>query len=183
MEDLKTKLLNSLLQTLCYDEMNDEQMALVVEYETELRKPLVDELFIDKHSVEEIKSSIHDWWKDYQIADGTEDKLYEYVDNLKFMKKYQYVKKVHKHNGNIVIELNDEGNKYIFSDQEQNEKSCVGWETHNVPFDDQNHYFYEHKSTCNGKRFTGYAWYNPMESYIEEFADLESCLNWLCDIE
>ena len=35
MEDLKTKLIESLLSTITYDEMTEEQEKLVTEYETE----------------------------------------------------------------------------------------------------------------------------------------------------
>ena len=50
----------------------------VVEFETELWKSKVDEL---RKSMppEEIKEIIHDWWQDYEIADGTEDNLLAYV--------------------------------------------------------------------------------------------------------
>lgn len=78
MEELKTKLIQSLLNTLTYDELNDEQNKLVVEYETELWKPKVDELRVTKNK-DEIKEIIHDWWLDYEIADGTEDNLLAYV--------------------------------------------------------------------------------------------------------
>ena len=30
-------------------------------------------------SPEEIKETIHDWWSDYEIANGTEDNLLAYV--------------------------------------------------------------------------------------------------------
>ena len=79
MEELKTKLIESLLKTLTYDEMNEEQMALVVEYETELLKPYVDRLRQHKDETE-IREMIHDWWLDYEIADGTEDNLLAYVE-------------------------------------------------------------------------------------------------------
>ena len=39
MEDLKTKLIESLLSTITYDEMTEEQEKLVAEYETEKWKP------------------------------------------------------------------------------------------------------------------------------------------------
>ena len=58
--------------------MNEEQNAVVVEFETELYKEKVDELR-KSMSTEEIKETIHDWWSDYEIADGTEDNLLAYV--------------------------------------------------------------------------------------------------------
>ena len=78
MEELKTKLIQSLLSTLSYDELNDEQMTLVVEYETELWKPHIDELR-ETTNEDEIREMIHDWWLDYEIADKTEDNLLAYV--------------------------------------------------------------------------------------------------------
>ena len=44
MEELKTKLIESLLSTITYDEMTEEQEKLVTEYETEKWKPKIDEL-------------------------------------------------------------------------------------------------------------------------------------------
>mgnify|MGYP006983550140 FL=1 len=58
--------------------MNEEQNAVVVEFETELWKPKVDKLRKSMSS-EEIKETIYDWWQDYEIADGTEDNLLAYV--------------------------------------------------------------------------------------------------------
>ena len=79
MEDIKTRLIEALLQTITYDDMTKEQMELVVEYETELYKPRVDELR-EHNNEDEIKEYIHDWWLDYQIADGTEDNLIKYIN-------------------------------------------------------------------------------------------------------
>ena len=41
-------------------------------------KPKVDELK-KKLSKEELEKTIHEWWLDYQIADGTENNLIAYV--------------------------------------------------------------------------------------------------------
>ena len=78
MEGIKTKLIDVLLKTLTYDDMTAEQMEAVVEYETELYKPRVDALR-ENTNEDEIREHIHDWWLDYEIADGTEDKLLAYV--------------------------------------------------------------------------------------------------------
>lgn len=80
MEEIKTKLIEALLKTLTYDDMTAEQERLVVEYETEKLKPKVDELK-KKLSKKELEETIHDWWLDYRIADGTEDKLIIYIQN------------------------------------------------------------------------------------------------------
>ena len=81
MEDIKTRLIKSLLQTITYDDMTEEQERLVVEYETELYKSRVDELKATL-TKEEIEQQIHDWWLDYQIADETEDNLIRYIQEV-----------------------------------------------------------------------------------------------------
>lgn len=70
--------MDNLLSSGSYDDLNEEQKAVVVEFETELWKPKVDELR-KSMSPEEIKETIHDWWQDYKIADETEDNLLAYV--------------------------------------------------------------------------------------------------------
>ena len=79
------------------------------------------------------------------------------------------------HNGEIVWILSQYGEKYIFSDQEENER---GWVTECVPFKNYHHYIstYEYGGEY---RYVGYAWYNKNESYIQEFTDLTECLDWL----
>lgn len=78
MEELKTKLIESLLSTMTYDEMTEEQEKLVTEYETENWKPRVDELR-KRLSPDQIKEQIHNWWSDYEFSDGTEENLLAYV--------------------------------------------------------------------------------------------------------
>lgn len=70
------------LQTFAYDEMNQEQLSLVVKYETEEFKRQVDKLK-KKLPLEEVEDTIHDWWLDYQMADDTESELLAYVSNWK----------------------------------------------------------------------------------------------------
>ena len=79
MEDIKAQLIKALLQTITYDDMTKEQEELVIEYEMELYKPKVDELKAAL-TKEEIEQRIHEWWLDYQIADGTEDNLIRYIN-------------------------------------------------------------------------------------------------------
>ncbi|OLA94850.1 MAG: hypothetical protein BHW64_01755 [Candidatus Melainabacteria bacterium LEY3_CP_29_8] len=78
MEEIKTKLIEALLETITYDDMTEKQEQLVVEYETEKLKPKVDELK-KKLSKKELEETIHEWWSDYQIADGTENNLIAYI--------------------------------------------------------------------------------------------------------
>jgi len=43
---------------------------------------------------EKIEKQIHDWWLDYQIADGTEDNLLKYVeDNIEFKEEIAMTEK------------------------------------------------------------------------------------------
>ena len=79
MEELKIKLIESLLSTMTYDEMTEEQKKLVTEYETEKWKTKVDELK-KTMNISDIQNQIHDWWLDYQFTDGTEENLLAYVN-------------------------------------------------------------------------------------------------------
>lgn len=81
-EDIRDKVIESLLKTLTYDEMTKEQEELVVEYETKKWKPKIDELILRGLSKKEIEIKIHEWWLDYQIADRTELKLFDLVDKM-----------------------------------------------------------------------------------------------------
>ena len=77
-KEVMRKAVRALLSSGSYHALNEEQNAVVVEFDTELYKAKVDEL---RKSMppEEIKETIHDWWQDYEIADGTEDNLLAYV--------------------------------------------------------------------------------------------------------
>lgn len=77
-KEIMRKAVRALLSSGSYDDLNEEQNAVVVEFETELWKPKVDGL---RKSMppEEIKETIHNWWSDYEIADGTEENLLDYV--------------------------------------------------------------------------------------------------------
>ena len=78
MEELKTKLIESLLSTITYDEMTEEQEKLVTEYETEKWKLKIDELK-KTMTVSDMQEQIQDWWLDYQFTDGTEENLLAYI--------------------------------------------------------------------------------------------------------
>ena len=67
MEELKTKLIESLLSTITYDEMTDEQEKLVTEYETEKWKPKVDELK-KTMTISDIQEQIHERLLEYQLT-------------------------------------------------------------------------------------------------------------------
>lgn len=78
MEEIKERLIQALLETLTYDELTEKQEKLVVEYETEKLKPIVDQLR-ENMTGECVKETIHEWWENYEIADGTEENLLAYV--------------------------------------------------------------------------------------------------------
>lgn len=82
MEDLKTRLIEALLETMTYDDMSEKQEELVTEYETEKWKPKVEDLIESGMVKEKIIEQIHDWWMDYLFTDGTEDNLLEHVENI-----------------------------------------------------------------------------------------------------
>lgn len=77
-KEVMQKAVRALLSNGSYDDLNEEQKAVVIEFETELYKAKVDEL---RKSMppEEIEEVIHDWWQDYEITDETEDNLLAYV--------------------------------------------------------------------------------------------------------
>ena len=76
--EIMIKAVHALLSSGSYDDLNEEQNSVVVEFETEIMKEKVDELR-KTMPLEEIKETIHDWWQDYEIADGTEDNLLAYI--------------------------------------------------------------------------------------------------------
>lgn len=59
-KEVMQKVVRALLSSGSYDDLNEEQNAVIVEFETELWKPKVDELR-KSMSPEEIKETIHDW--------------------------------------------------------------------------------------------------------------------------
>lgn len=76
--EVMEKARHALLSDGSYDDLNEEQNAVVVEFETELYKSKVDELR-KSMSADELWETIHNWWIDYEIADGTEDNLLAYI--------------------------------------------------------------------------------------------------------
>lgn len=80
------------------------------------------------------------------------------------------------HNGDVIWELSQAGNDFIFSDQKQDDNTLNGWRTENIPFKNYSHYFFfdETRNRC-----IGYAWYSEGENYIKDFKTLEECLDWL----
>lgn len=79
MNDILQRIVDQYLQENTYDDMSEEMEKLIKEYETEKYKPKVDKLR-KKMSKDDIKEVIHEWWMDYEIADGTEDNLLAYAE-------------------------------------------------------------------------------------------------------
>lgn len=69
------------LANYCYDEMNEEQLTAVAEYETEKWKPTVNEMIKSDMTKKEIEDFIHTLWHNYEIANETEDMLYKYIQS------------------------------------------------------------------------------------------------------
>ena len=84
--EIMIKAVHALLSSGSYDDLNEEQNSVVVEFETEIMKAKVDELR-KTMPLEEIKETIHDWWQDYEIADGTEDNLLAYIEGWYYVWK------------------------------------------------------------------------------------------------
>ena len=80
MEATKRLLAENLLKITPYIDMTEEQEKLVVEYETENLIPKVDELKTIM-TKDRIIEEIHEWWLEYEIADGTEDNLIKYLND------------------------------------------------------------------------------------------------------
>lgn len=93
-----------LLGEMSYDEMTPEQEKNVVEYETEIWKTRVDELK-STMTKEEIKQQIHDWWLDYQFADGTEDNLLAYADSIIVKQRGYKVIKIYVEDGKLLYDI------------------------------------------------------------------------------
>ena len=82
-------------------------------------------------------------------------------------------------NGEVIWELTDAGNEYIFSDQKELNEPVREWHTECVPFKRFSHYYYEWVNSEGETMYTGYAWYNENESYVDDFKTLDDCLEWL----
>ncbi|MFR7537002.1 hypothetical protein [Monoglobus pectinilyticus] len=76
------KAVRALLSNGSYHDLNEEQKAVVVEFETELWKPKVDEMR-KSMSLVEISEVIHNLWLNYEIADETEYNLLIYMSKEK----------------------------------------------------------------------------------------------------
>lgn len=83
-KEIMKRTVQALLSSGSYDDLNNEQMSVVVDLETELWKTEVDEL-LKLMSPEEVENVINNWWLDYEIADGTLDNLlaYLYIGNYR----------------------------------------------------------------------------------------------------
>lgn len=88
----------------------------------------------------------------------------------------KYVDGYISYNGKIIWLLSNEGSKYIYSDQREDEEE--NWVTHCVPFKEISFYIdIKENGFC-----TGYVWYNSKENYVEDFLNIKDCLDWLIGV-
>lgn len=85
------------------------------------------------------------------------------------------------YNNEMILILNNKGEKWIFSDTVESKDERGGYITNNVPFKNHSHYMYIDYSLGKPK-YIGFAWYNQYESYINEFNSFEECASWLTDV-
>ena len=76
--DIRDRLIEEILQTLCYDDMTEDQLALVTEYETQKYIPVIDR-YSECHTLSETEEYVHSLWLNYEIADGAEDNLLRHI--------------------------------------------------------------------------------------------------------
>ena len=135
------KAVRALLSNGSYHDLNEEQKAVVVEFETELWKPKVDEMR-ESMSLLEISEVINNWWLNYEIADETEVNLTNYIlsqeeeqktryseyDNFELLTRLRQIDTdlqdfhisaykcdlLYKEQDKLKIELQKRGYKYIF---------------------------------------------------------------------
>ena len=106
------------------------------------------------------------------------DRIGDDIGNLDMVDEYI----VHK--GEIIWILNDKGNKYIFSDQRENEDEeganafGQGFITECVPFKNYALYIQIYDGG-----YQVFAWYSKEENYCDCYADWNKCLAWLVDGE
>lgn len=114
----KKILAQQLLETYSYDEMNEEQEKLVSEYETEIFKKKIDNL---KNSLnkDELKEKIHNMWLNYEISDGTEGRLYQYIDNIVVKQKGYKIVKIYVEDGKLFYDIAVFGNDSLIIDNVQ----------------------------------------------------------------
>ena len=107
-----------LLREMSYDKMTPEQERIVIEYETEIWRTRVDELKATM-TREQIKEQIHEWWLDYQFADGTEDNLLSDANDI-FLKQRGYkVIKIYVEDGKLLYDIAVFGNDSLIVENVQ----------------------------------------------------------------
>lgn len=81
--------------------------------------------------------------------------------------------------GEVIWILSEKGKDFIFSDFDPDYEN--EYIVNNVPFKRYNHYLSIPNS--NEEWYEAFAWYNPKESYVESFKDINKAINWLLDKE
>jgi len=76
---------------------------------------------------------------------------------------------------NTIWILSNKGEEFIFSDFDPDYED--EYIVNNVPFKRYSHYI-SIPDTPDGY-YEAFAWYNPKESYVESFKDINKAINWL----
>lgn len=110
-------LAQQILQNFSYDEMSEEQEKLVSEYETEIFKKKIDK--IKNPLKDELKEKVHNMWLNYEIADGTEDNLFQYIDSIIVKQKGYKIVKIYVEDGKLFYDIAVFGNDSLIIDNVQ----------------------------------------------------------------
>ena len=81
--------------------------------------------------------------------------------------------------GEVIWILSEKGKKFIFSDFDPDYED--DYVINNVPFKRYNHYL--SVPSKNEEWYEAFACYNPKESYVESFKNINKAINWLIDKE
>ena len=81
--------------------------------------------------------------------------------------------------GEVVWVLSEKGKEFIFSDFDPDYED--EYIVNNVPFKRYNHYL--SVPSKNEEWYEAFAWYNPKESYVESFKNINKAINWLLSKE
>lgn len=84
------------------------------------------------------------------------------------------VQAVHYYDNNILIEINDSGFRFIYSDQYQNKDAKCGWITDNVPCHNYRYFFKKHRRG----NYQAYVWNNREDNYVRDCSSLDDMLQW-----
>ena len=115
--------------------------------------------------------------KDYKPLGNLPYKVFKQFLTKEDLEHYDMVTGFIIHNNEFIWILSKEGADYIFSDQIYDEEKDV-WSTEKIPFRYYSHYLLP-PHVANNSNYVCYAWYDKHNSYISEYNDYLSALDWL----